>query len=460
MLRRLSPAIAALSLAACATAPEPAPSDSVNAPAQFAALDAATEPAVADWVAAFNDPALPGLIDQALRDNPNVISARAALEAAMASARASGAARLPSLDGSFSAREQDGGAPSGSSFSLGLDASWQADVWGRLTDQARAGALSADASRADWYGARLSIAASTARAWYSLTEAALQTDLARQDVETRQRQLDIVERRFNRGVARSSDVRTARSALASAQAGLASRQRAERAEARSLETLLGDYPAGAIRPAQALPAIAPLPSPGAPQALFERRPDLIAAEARLAAAGFSADAAQKALYPGLTLRASITDSATDLGDVFDADALVSSVSASILAPIFRGGALRAELDRTQANARRLSAVYVDTALTALREAENAIDADARLAERVDALNRASQEAAEALALVERQYASGVATIFELIDAQSRLISARGQLITARAQRVDNRIALHLAVADDFSAGGGVAPDRR
>lgn len=457
MLLRFSPALAALSLAACATPSGVNPAAPVDAPTRFAALDAATAPAVADWVAAFDDPALPALVEEALRDNPDVLAARAALEAAEARARAAGASRLPTLDGSFSAREQDGGLSSGSSFSLGLEASWQADVWGRLSDQARAGALSADASRADWYGARLSIAAAAARAWYALNEAALQTELARQDVATRQRQLDIVERRFNRGVARSSDVRTARSALASSEAGLASRIRSERAAARTLETLLGDYPAGAISVAGALPSLRDLPNPGSPEALFERRPDIVAADARLAAAGFSADAARKALYPGLSLRANLSDSAANIEDVFDADQLVSSVAASILAPIFRGGALRAERDRVEADARRLAASYVNTALNALREAENAIDADARLAERVDALTRASDEAAEALALVERQYASGVATIFELIDAQSRLISAQGQLITARAQRVDNRIALHLAVADDFNAGGGVAP---
>jgi NodT family efflux transporter outer membrane factor (OMF) lipoprotein len=428
----------------------------VDAPTRFAALDAATAPAVADWVAAFDDPSLPALVEEALRDNPDVLAARAALEAAEARARAAGASRLPSLDGSFSAREQDGGFSSGSSFSLGLEASWQADVWGRLSDQARAGALSADASRADWYGARLSIAAAAARAWYALNEASLQTELARQDVATRQRQLDIVERRFNRGVARSSDVRTARSALASSEAGLASRIRSERAAARTLETLLGDYPAGAITAAGALPSLRDLPNPGSPEAVLERRPDIVAADARLAAAGFSADAARKALYPGLSLRAELSDSGANIEDVFDADELVSSVAASILAPIFRGGSLRAERDRAEAEARRLAASYVNTALNALREAENAIDADGRLAERVDALTRASDEAAEALALVERQYASGVATIFELIDAQSRLISAQGQLITARAQRVDNRIALHLAVADDFNAAGGIA----
>ena len=100
-------------------------------------------------------------------------------------------------------------------------------------------------------------------------------------------------------------------------------------------------------------------------------------------------------------------------------------------------------------------LFLQAALTALREAEDAIEADRRLAQRVDALTVASDEAREALALVQRQYASGLSTIFELIDAQTRQISAQSALISARNERVDNRIALHLAIAGDFSAGGGV-----
>jgi multidrug efflux system outer membrane protein len=185
-----------------------------------------TGPSAADWVAGFADPRLELLISEALEGNPTILAARASLDAAEASARASNAGRLPTLDAGLTASESDGPAGSATSFGLGLDASWQADIWGRLTDNARAGVLSAEAARADWYGARLSIAAATARAWYALNEAALQTELSRQDVETRTRQLEIVVRRFNRGVSRSSDVRTARSALASSEAALASREQA------------------------------------------------------------------------------------------------------------------------------------------------------------------------------------------------------------------------------------------
>lgn len=457
MLRAFPPALAALALAACASGPDYDLSAPIPARDSYAALPEAFAPADDDWIAAFDDAQLVALVDLALQRNPSVEAARAGLAAARAQARIANAGRLPTLDASLRASESDGGVQSGSSFSLGVEAGWQADVWGRLSDQARAGYLNAEAAQADWNGARLSIAAATARAWYSLAESALQTELSLRDVDTRERQLNIVERRFQRGVSRSSDVRTARSALASSRAALASRERAEAAAARRLEILIAEYPANAMAAAGALPELGALPNPGTPEGLLTRRPDIVAAEARLEAAGFSADAARKALYPGLSLSASLSDSGRNLEDVLDFDDLVSQVAASILAPVFRGGQLRAQRDQAQAQARQQAARYVDTVLTALREAEDAIDADMFLDQRVVALAEAVTEGEAALELVERQYASGVATIFELIDAQTRLINADSQLIAARAARVDNRIGLHLAVAGDFQAGGGYAP---
>jgi outer membrane protein TolC len=155
----------------------------------------------------------------------------------------------------------------------------------------------------------------------------------------------------------------------------------------------------------------------------------------------------------LSLSASYSGQTADISDLFSPSTLVESLAASITAPIFRAGALRAERDRTAALARAQAASYVDTSLGALREVENALTADSLLASRVTALETAREEAQAALELVERQYASGVGTIFELIDAQTRLIQAEGQLITARRERIDNRIALHLAIAGPFSAAG-------
>lgn len=423
-----------------------------GAPSSFAALPQDAAAAPQDWIIALDDPALTALVGEAMEANPSLRAARAGLNAASASARGASGARLPSADSRLGVTQTDSPSQSGASYSLSLEAAWTADVWGRLGDQARASALSAEAARADWRGAQLTIAANVAQAWYGLIDAREQVLLAERDVETRTRQLDNVERRFQRGVVRSSDLRTARSALSSSQAALASRQRARDNAARALEALLGRYPANAIALDGALPALGPVTDPGSPQSLLQRRPDIIAAEARMQAAGFSAEAARKALYPGLSLRAELRDAATDAGGIFDAQDLASSVSASILAPLFRGGQLRAERDRQAALADQASARLVETVLTALREVENALSADALLARRVDALAAASAEAEAALELVEQQYASGIATIFELIDAQTRVIQAQSQLITARRERVDNRIALHLAIAGGFEAG--------
>ncbi|WP_430431532.1 efflux transporter outer membrane subunit [Oceanicaulis sp.] len=451
-LLRISPFFAPLLLGACASVVTPGASDLVVSPEAFSAIPSEMDASASDWIAAFEDPVLQALVSEALDANPSVAAALANYDAAQAGARVSGAARLPSLDASGGYTDR---TPGNTGWSSGLDASWQADVWGRLSDQARSGALTAEAARADWYGARLSIAASVARSWYALIGASQQAALAQADVEARTNQLEIVERRFQRGVVRSSDVRTARSALASSEATLASRQRALSNAARVLEVNLGRYPSAQILPAEDLPTLGALPNPGRPEAMLSRRPDVVAAQARLAAAGYSASAAQKALYPGLSLSASLGDGGADLADALDFDDLVRTVAGSITAPIFQGGRLRAQRDQADAQAEQLSARLVSTALTALREAEDAIEADRRLDQRVAALTVAADEAREALALVERQYASGLSTIFELIDAQTRQISAQSQLITARNDRVDNRIALHLAIAGDFRAAGGV-----
>lgn len=454
MQRSVIPVLAALSLSACASFPEVELDSPAELPESYSALDTLSREPVDDWLVAFNDPQVIGLVEEAMNANPSVAAARASLEASLASARSAGASRWPSADASVSASESD---PGSSSYSLGLSASWQADIWGRLSDNAAASAYSAEAARADWYGTRLSIAAATAQAWYNLAEAALQSELSRQDVATRQGQLDIVERRFARGVVSSADVRSARSALASSQSSLAGALRSQAAAARALEVLIGQYPSGSTIAASDLPSLGAVPNPGSPEALLERRPDIVSARANLIAAGYSAQAAQKALYPALSLSGSISDSAAELGDL-DLDDLVSSITASITAPIFRAGSLRADRDRAQADARRQAANYASTVLNGLQETENALDADQRLAEQVAALTIAANEAQAALELVERQYSSGIATIFNLIDAQSQVINARSSLINARANRVENRITLHLAIAGNFEAGGGPTPD--
>ncbi|MGK0266052.1 MAG: multidrug efflux system outer membrane protein [Maricaulis sp.] len=450
----------ALTTASCANIPAFQPDAVLPATpdAWSSAADGAGEIEAQDWVQSLGAPQLAALVNEALGANPGLSQSLARYDAARAGARIAGASRLPTLNlGSDLTRIEPYRGSGSDSFSLGLSSSWEADLWGRVRDGANAGSLDADAAADDLHGARLSVAGFVAKGWLALIEARQQSELAERDVQRSQNSLELTDRRFTRGLARSSDVRTARSALASSQAALASRQRAEAVAARNLETLLGRYPSGQISREGDFPQIDGLAGIGSPADLLVRRPDVRAAERRLLAAGLRADAAGKALFPRLSLSGGAGTGGADLADMFDLDSLVSNLTASLVAPIFAGGSLRAQRDQAEANARLQVASYVSTVLNAWQEAENAIYADDILARRVDSLQQAFNEAAEAESLVIRQYASGVATIFDLLNAQSRRISAESQYISARRDRATNRVDLYLAIAGDFSAAPSADP---
>ena len=480
------------------TAQLPAPPDAWTAEGDIGALP------TGDWVAAFHDDALYGLIDEALRRNNTLRAAAANLDAARAISKVARAAMLPQLNASGGASRnaivtdpslaaQSGGAPVGgglraqeledmfgidvdgdgkldgldldqngaldaelpnrrvyiNNFSLNAQWSWEIDLWGRLTDETKAAYREARASLADYNAARLSLAGAVAQGWFGLVEARLQRELADRDVAARDSNLRVTERRYERGVASSLDVRLARSALGSSQANRAFRQQAEKEAARRLEVLLGRYPAAELEAASALPALHPLAGAGAPGDILARRPDLAAAEARMEAAGLRARATRKQLLPRLTLSSSFGTSGPNIEDVLDPERLAGNMAAGLFQPLFQGGRLIANSKRARAAAEASLLNYAQTALEAYEEAENAISAESYLALREDALKLAYEEAAAAEELTERRYASGAATIFNLLDAQTRRISAEGAYIQATQQRVSNRVLLYLAIGGDF-----------
>lgn len=443
----------AIVLASCASAGQVPRASAISgsAPAGWASSPAADASLIDDWIATFDDARLMQLVDEAVTDNPSLLAAEARIRAARASARAANAGRLPNINADLTVTQRETEFSSSTAYAGGLGVSWEADLWGSLGARARAGLLEFEATDSDFEGARLSIAGQVARAWFLLIEARLQTELAERDVQAKENSLALIERRFSAGVSRSSDVRTFRSALASSEAALASRQRAEASAARNLEILLGRYPSGTIEHDADLPGFDTLAGIGAPGDLLARRPDLVAAEARLEALGLQAMIARNALLPSLTLRGNVDSGGADPADLFDMDTVVASLIGGLTAPIFNGGSLRAERDRAAASAEAALRNYAGTVLAAWREAEDAIYADGILAARVEALQTAYEQAAAAEQLVIRQYGSGLATVFELLDAQSRRIAAEGQYISARRERATNRVDIYLAIGGDFDA---------
>lgn len=409
-----------------------------------------------DWIGSFSDEMLVRLVSEALEANTNIRSAAARVDVALARADAAAADRLPSVNAnSRAARNENAGPfPSSTNLSGGVSASWEADLWGRFKDGIGASELEADATTADYAGARLSIAGQVAQSWFDLIEARLLTELSVRDVETQERALRLTQRRFEGGVTGSSDVRLARSSVANSKALRASREQRLSAITRNLEILLRRYPAEEIQAAADLPNLPMLSGVGTPGYILRKRPDLLAAERRLQAQGLQIDVARKNLLPRLTLDGSGSLAAGGLNKLFNIDALVGSLASGLTAPIFQGGRLKANVRTQEALLRQQLETYAGTALGAYLDVENAIDGEQRLAEREAALRVSLDEAKKAEERLELRYTEGLATILQLLDAQSRRISAEGQLISARKERLANRVRMHVALGGGFESDTG------
>lgn len=454
-------------LAACATSPAPAErfidgrealaSTLPDAPAEWAARGVTGTAPTADWLAQFNDPKLNELVAEALAKNPTLESRAALNRASRAAARASRSQRLPSLSGTLTA----GGTSTGlivagqeerfndPAYGYSLSASWEADLWGRVSNSIAQADADLAASDADLAATELSIAAQTAIAWITLNEALAQERIALLSYEARERVLTITERRVKSGVLGPLELRTARSSLAGAEAVIASRRQASTEAARRLEVLLGRYPRAEIAASATIPELGPMEAEGNPALLLSRRPDIAALEAQVVSAGLRAEEARLAMLPALRLTASGGNDATDLEDVFDPALIGARLIANLTQPLFTGGRLKAQQEAALARLEASVASYAGGVLVAWREVEDALTADVLLAQQEAAQFTSFEEARYAEDLAERQYISGTITIFNLIDAQTRRLTAESQFMSARASRARNRVSYHLAL------GGGV-----
>ncbi|MGE0597541.1 MAG: TolC family protein [Hyphomonadaceae bacterium] len=451
--------------------PEPDSYVAADAMGAERAAELAASPA-ATWLDDLNSTEMSTLAREALAASPELQIAEAQARAARWRARGTaGSSLLPSLEaGADGTRTETPVAGTSERIrtevvSSQVFASWEIDLWGRLAARTLASDLGADAAESDLDAARLSVAGQASRAWVGLIEAQQLLTLAEEDLQTRERALDLTQRRYEAGVATSLALRTARSQVAAARGFEAQAQESLLSASRRLQEIMGRYPDGALRAEGALPQLAPLAAAGAPSDLLERRPDVLAAESRMRAAGFRMHEARAAMLPRLTLTATAFNPGTpgnSLDNVDDSINMISNLVAGLTMPIFQGGALLAESRASVADRRAAASDYVRTSLAAWREVEGAISSDQSFATREEQFAIAASEALEAQSLAEREYSRGVATLFELIDAYTRRIDAERNLITARAARVSNRIGYHVALGGGARTGGveasrGAAP---
>lgn len=474
--RRASLLLALATCAACASEPPTTPPAElgIDTPERFAssAADASATPAGAlagPWWREFGDPRLEQLIDRALDDNRDLRAAFARLEAMAAARTIAGAPFWPELDAGLAAQRQrrvfigfpfGGGVPSTTftTYGLTLSAQWELDVWGRIRAGESAAIADQQVALAEITGAQASLCAQVCKAWFAAIEARQQVDLANATVAAFRATADDVRARFRRGVRPAIDVHLAATNLANAEAALAQRQDQLQRARRQLDVLVGRYPTGDLDAGDTLPVRLPEVPVGLPSELLQRRPDLIAAERKVAAAGCRVDAARAALYPRLSLTASAGTSTAELEDLVDDDFRVWSLGANLLEPLFRAGALEAEVDRQRALREAALAEYGSKVLRAFAEVEDVLTTGSRIDERAEQLAAAARHAAAARDLARTRYQGGLTDFLTVADTQRQAFTAESaRLATARA-RLENRIDLHLALGGGFGqAATGETP---
>ncbi len=456
----VSAAVAAcLGLAACAVGPDYVRPDT-PAPGVYKELGdwqpAQPQDAMprAEWWKIYNDPKLDELEQQLLDANQNLKAAVASYASARALVDSSRASYWPTLGASGGVtRSQRGNAPAQTAYDVGANASWEADVWGRVRRSVESAKASAAASAADLASTRLSLQATLATDYFQLRAQDGLQDLLDATVAADQQAFTIAQNRFTAGVSARADVVTAQTQLLNVQAQQLSAgiQRAQLEHA--IAVLTGQAPADFTLAKTALPTDVPGIPVGIPSTLLQRRPDVAAAERDAAAASAEIGVAVSAWFPSLTIDGSGSFSNNTLSNLLSIPNRVWSIGPSLAATLFDGGARNARIAQARASYDQSVAIYRQSVLTAFQQVEDDL-ANLRILEKQAALDtELVRSAHEAENLTLNQYRSGTVPYSSVIDAQTTTLSSEQTALTVLRSRLVGSVALISAL------GGGADFDR-
>ena len=455
-------ALMTLTLAACAT-PEPAPEteevveqalpETTEIAVEYTELstwgETIQQGAAKDgWLKSFGDPALEKIVAEALANNRNLAAAKANLDAAAASARQAGASLAPAvaIGGGAESVTRDGSTSNVSG--AGLNMSWEVDVWGKLAAGAQAAEESYQASAAELEGARQSLVGQTAKAWFQATETNLQLQLADNAVAIFEEKLGIVQAMADAGAGSPQDVNLAKADLSGAKERQRAAQGAQKQAVRSIEVLLGRYPSAEIETASEFVPTPPGIPVGVPADLLERRPDLQAAERRVAEAFQRVDEAKAARLPSFALTASGGSPSSELADLLGSGNFFS-LGANFVAPLDVGGELEAQVEIETAQQEAALADYGALALQAFNEVETGLTNEQLLLEREALLADEVKNNEEAAQLANVQFEAGAIDFLSVLQLQSRALNSQVGLVSIKNTRLAQRVDLDLALGGDF-----------
>ena len=456
-MRRIAAPLCVLSLAACSVGPNyrpPAPA-ALSVPDTFYTRDAqAAQPAeLAHWWERFDDPLLARLIGEASAGNLDLAQAAARLTQARESVAQARAGLVPTVGASAGAGRDVGPGNDRTSFSVGADAAWEIDLFGRIRRGIEAAGADAEGVYYDREALRVAIAAEVATNYIQARLAQERLALARDTLAIADDNLQIAGWRVQAGLVSSLDSEQARAARAQTAASIPNIENAFTSATYRLAVLTGRAPGaltGELTQAKPIPRGPAEVAVGIPADTLRQRPDIRSAERTLAAQTARIGVAEAQLYPALRLSGNIGTSAFSLGGLFNA--ITGGIFSSLSQTLFDGGRLRSQVRSQQAATEGALAAYRQSVLTSLEDVENALLALRSARERQVQFTIALDAANNSAILARIQYRSGLTDFQQLLEAERSLLSARDGLVGSRGDEALSLVQLYRAL------GGGWDPE--
>jgi NodT family efflux transporter outer membrane factor (OMF) lipoprotein len=421
---------------------------SVTVPAQWTAAGAGAGMVADNWLTTFHDDPLNAAVAEAIAHNADLRVGAARVEQALLYAKLAGAKLYPSVD----LLARGGGKMSGDNSGLqgsALTLSWELDLWGRVRYGRAAAAADAASAQLDFEYGRQSLAAVVARSWFLATEAGLQAELARLTVGRGEELVRLAETRAKVGVGNDQDIEIARANVGTYRDAQRQVELAREQALRALEILMGRYPSAAATVSARLPAPPDAVPAGLPSELLERRPDVVAAERRVAAAFNRVGEAKAARLPAIALTTGVSAVSSDLFVLQSRDNPVWNLGANLLMPIYRGGALKTQVEIRTAEQKQAVAAYASVGVRAFGEVENALAAEIAARDRERILTETQSHNQRALEVVQTQFKVGSTDLRFVTERQLALNATSAALIRVQAEQRIQRVNLHLALGGSF-----------
>lgn len=446
--------VLAVLLGACGSMPKPIVSMPPVWQAPAADVGGAADTVSALWWQRYESTELDRLITEAIRNNHDLRIAYARVLQSEASARGAASALLPTVSASGSAARR--GPGDGTSYSAGLQASYQVDLFGEARSGAASAALRLESSLYDRETVTITLISDVITAYLQVLSARERQQLTTDRLKNAEAILRLLETQRRIGTLSELELAQQRAALANQRAVLPALRLAERQALNTLAVLLGRPPEGFDIEGRALSNLAlPEVAAGIPSALLVRRPDLRRAESDLAAADFDVSAARAARLPGIQLTASGGTASAALASLFTAGTYAYTLGGSIAQTLFAGGRLAAQEDSARARYQEVAARYEQAVIAAFGDVENALTAVATGNEQYGFAQEASAQADLAYRLAELRYRAGAVDFQTVLNAQNQAFSSQESLVQNRLARFTAVIGLTLALGGGWD---GTLPD--